>query len=194
VAGLKDKAEAAAIALDAVGALVEPPAPAQEVAKTEGPKRQTKTKPKPQAKPQTRPQQSGVAERRALSGQVLTRRRQPIEIVLGAMWAAEERGDVDKAVQLAACALPYTSPRLQAVQVRQANSLEDMPLDQLQAFVRAGQMALKDPDYLAAMQRHTKLDAEETQAPMTVEAAVTDVAAAVVLDGAPEAAEVDSQS
>jgi hypothetical protein len=30
-----------------------------------------------------------------------------------------------------------------------------MPLDQLQAFVRAGQMALKDPDYMAAMRRQT---------------------------------------
>jgi hypothetical protein len=102
------------------------------------------------------------------------------------MWAAEERGDVKEAVQLAAWALPYTSPRLQAVQVRQANSLEDMPLDQLQAFVRAGQMALKDPDYMAAMRRQTKLDAEE--APMTVAA---EVVAETVMDVAPEAAEAD---
>jgi hypothetical protein len=176
-----DRADLAEIALAEVGTLAEPPAPAQEVAKAEAPKPKPKTKPAPPYKTQDRP----------LTGQVMKPRRQPIQIVLEAMWKAEARGDVDEAVKLAATALPYTSPRLQAVQVRQANSLEDMPLDQLQAFVRAGEMALKDPHYLEAMQRQSKMDAEESQAPMTVEATVTDVAAAVVLDGVPEAVEAD---
>jgi hypothetical protein len=179
----------AEIALAEVGTLAQPPAAAQEVVPAEAPK----SKPKPK----TKPAPPYKAQERPLTGTVMKPRRQPIQIVLEAMWKAEARGDVDEAVKLAATALPYTSPRLQAVQVRQANSLEDMPLDQLQAFVRAGQMALKDPDYLAAMQRQAKLDAEEAQAPMTVAAAVTDVAAAVVLDGAPltvEADGADSQS
>jgi hypothetical protein len=178
---LLDRADLAEIALAEVGTLAQPPAAAQEVVPAEAPK--SKPKPVPPYKAQERP----------LSGTVMKPRRQPIQIVLEAMWKAEARGDVDEAVKLAACALPYTSPRLQAVQVRQANSLEDMPLDQLQALVKAGKMALQDPDYLAAMQRQAKLDADE-QAPMTVEAAVTDVAAAVVLDESPETVEADSQS
>jgi hypothetical protein len=175
--GLKDRTEAAEFALSATG---------QEVARS--PKPPTKTKPKAAAKAQT---DLPAAERRAIAGEVVPRRRQPIEIVLDAMWLAEKRGDEDRAVQLAVCVLPYCSPRLQAVQVRQANSLEDMPLEALQAFVRAGKMALQDPHYLAAVQRQAKLDAEQSQAPMTVDAAVTDVAAETVLEGAPEAIEAD---
>jgi hypothetical protein len=170
--GLKDRTNAAEFALSATG---------QEVARAP---EKTKAKPKAAAKPQA---DLPAAERRALMGEVVYQRRKPIEIVLEAMWKAEQRGDEDKAVQLAACALPYTSPRLQAVQVRQANSLEDLPLDQLQAFVRAGQMALKDPNYMAAMQRQAKLDAEE--APMTVAA---EVAVETVLDVAPVPAEAEA--
>jgi hypothetical protein len=175
--GLKDRTEAAEFALSATG---------QEVARGGTPK-PTKAKPKPHTHAQS---DLPAAERRAIAGEVVPRRRQPIEIVLDAMWLAEKRGDEDRAVQLAVCVLPYCSPRLQAVAVRQANSLEDMPLEALQAFVRAGQMALKDPNYLAAVQRQAKLDAAE-ETPMTVEAAVTEVVAETVLNGAPEAAEAD---
>jgi hypothetical protein len=178
-----DRADLAEIALAEVGTLAKPPAAAQEVVSAGALK--SKPKPKPKPVPQYK------AQERPLTGTVMKPRRQPIQIVLEAMWKAEARGDVDEAVKLAATALPYTSPRLQAVQVQRANSLEDMPLDQLQAFVRAGEMALKDPHYLEAMQRQTKLDAEDAQAPMTVDATVTDVAAAVVLDEAPEAGEAD---
>jgi hypothetical protein len=170
-----DRADLAQIALAEVGTLAKPPATAQEVAKA------PKPKPAPPYKAQERP----------LTGTVMKPRRQPIQIVLEAMWKAEARGDVDEAVKLAATALPYTSPRLQAVQVRQANSLEDMPIEALQAFVTAGKMALQDPHYLAAVQRQAKPDAEEAQAPTTVDATVTDVAAAVVLDGVPKAVEAD---
>jgi hypothetical protein len=165
----------AEIALAEVGTLAKPPAAAQEVAKA------PKPKPVPPYKAQERP----------LTGTVMKPRRQPIQIVLEAMWKAEARGDTDEAVKLAACALPYTSPRLQAVQVRQANSLEDMPIEALQAFVKAGKMALQDPHYLAAVQRQAKLDAEESQAPMTVDGAVVGVVAAEAQDGAPKAAEAD---
>jgi hypothetical protein len=60
---------------------------------------------------------------------------QPIEVVITVMRKAWDEKDYTTATEMAAIALPYTTPRLAATTITHRDALDDLNVDELRALL-----------------------------------------------------------